>query len=121
MGAVPPIHLREIDLNLTNFCNLECIHCSYSSTTSKHEPALTTDVIKTVLVDAAGLGTKVVHWSGGEPATRPDMAELIAHAIALGYGMRLLRRLPRVPQRLRLREHPGRRPRVPVRVLRRHG
>lgn len=89
-GGVPPIRIREIDLNLTNFCNLECIHCSYSSTKSKHEPALTAEVIKGLLTEAAGLGTKVVHWSGGEPATRPDMAELIAHAIGLGYGMRLL-------------------------------
>ncbi len=89
-GGVPPIHLREIDLNLTNYCNLECVHCSYGSTRSKAEPALATDVVHRLLDEAKAIGTEVVHWSGGEPATRPDMADLIAHAHGLGFGMRLL-------------------------------
>lgn len=88
--GVPPIHLREIDLNLTNHCNLECIHCSYSSTKSKHEPSIDGAVVHRLLDEAAALGNEVVHWSGGEPATRPDMADLIAHASSLGFGMRLL-------------------------------
>jgi len=89
-GGVPPIRMREIDLNLTNYCNLECIHCSYSSTRSKSEPALSTEVVHRVLDEAAAMGNEVVHWSGGEPATRPDLAELIGHASSLGFGMRLL-------------------------------
>lgn len=90
VDRVPPIRLREIDCNLTNYCNLECIHCSYSSTRSKAEPALSTEVVHRLLDDAAALGNQVFHWSGGEPATRSDLAELIAHASTNGFGMRLL-------------------------------
>ena len=88
--GVPPIRLREIDLNLTNYCNLECIHCSYSSTRSRHEPSMSTETVHRLLDEAKALGNEVVHWSGGEPATRHDMAELIGHAADLGFGMRLL-------------------------------
>src|SRR5207253_420876 len=87
--ATPPIELREIDINVTNLCNLTCIYCSYASTPGKHEPALEPDVVHRLLDDAAGLGTRVIHFSGGEPVIRQDMAELIAHASSLGFKLRM--------------------------------
>jgi radical SAM protein with 4Fe4S-binding SPASM domain len=89
-GAVPPIRLREIDFNVTNLCNLACRHCSYSSTPDKQEPTLAGDVVHRVLDEAASMGNRVVHWSGGEAAVRPDIGDLIEHASRLGFGMRLL-------------------------------
>src|SRR5205823_4681666 len=73
VAPAPPVDLREIDINVTNLCNLECIYCSYSSTPGKHEPSLAGDRIHAVLEQAAALGTRVVHFSGGEPVVRGDM------------------------------------------------
>jgi radical SAM protein with 4Fe4S-binding SPASM domain len=87
--GVPPIELREIDINVTNLCNLTCVYCSYSSTPGRDEPALDPDVIADLLGDAASIGNKVVHFSGGEPVIRRDMPDLIARAAALGFKMRM--------------------------------
>ena len=89
MTAVPPIELREIDINVTNLCNLTCVYCSYASTPGRDEPALDADVIAGLLDDAARAGNKVVHFSGGEPVIRRDMPDLIAHAASLGFKMRM--------------------------------
>lgn len=88
-AAVPPVQLREIDINVTNLCNLRCVYCSYSSTPGRHEPSLPGERVHDVLQQAAALGTRVVHFSGGEPVIRPDMPELIAHASSLGFKMRM--------------------------------
>ncbi len=87
--GAPPVRLREIDINVTNLCNLECIYCSYSSTPGKDEPELARSRLLQVLDEAAALGTRVIHFSGGEPVIRPDMPEIIAHAAALGFKMRM--------------------------------
>jgi radical SAM protein with 4Fe4S-binding SPASM domain len=89
MSGAPPIELREIDINVTNLCNLTCVYCSYSSTPSRDEPALDAGVIRGLLDDAALIGNKVVHFSGGEPVIRKDMPDLIAHAAGLGFKMRM--------------------------------
>src|ERR1044072_3179963 len=89
MTAVPPIELREIDVNVTNLCNLTCVYCSYASTPGRDEPALEADVITGLLDDAASIGNKVVHFSGGEPVIRRDMPDLGAHAARLGFKMRM--------------------------------
>ena len=52
-AAVPPIELREIDINVTNLCNLTCVYCSYASTPGRDEPALDASVITALLDDAA--------------------------------------------------------------------
>ncbi|HEX2046204.1 MAG TPA: radical SAM protein [Acidimicrobiales bacterium] len=89
-GEVPPIKLREVDVNVSNLCNLTCIHCSYASTPDKGEPSLPGGVIHRLLDEAADLGTRAVHWSGGEPLIRRDLDELVAHGSSLGLGMRVL-------------------------------
>ena len=89
-GGGPPVRLQELDINVSNLCNLQCLHCSYASTPLRAEPTLPGDVIHRILDEAAALGNKTVHWSGGEPVIRPDMPELIAHGASIGFSMRLL-------------------------------
>lgn len=89
IARVPPIELREIDINVTNLCNLTCVYCSYASTPGKDEPELERSVIGAVLDDAAAIGNRVVHFSGGEPVIRKDMPDLIAHASRNGFKMRM--------------------------------
>lgn len=88
--GVPPIAMREIDVNVTNFCNLECIHCSYESTPGKHEPSLDADVVHRLMDQAKAMGNEVMHWSGGEALLHPNIGDFIEHGVELGYGMRLL-------------------------------
>ena len=88
-GRAPAVQLREIDLNITNLCNLECIYCSFSSTPGRHEPAIPAGEVHTLLDTAAAMGNRVIHFSGGEPIIRPDMPEFIAHAADLGFKMRM--------------------------------
>ncbi|MBM3483570.1 MAG: radical SAM protein [Alphaproteobacteria bacterium] len=88
-GPSPAIHLREIDLNITNRCNLECIYCSFSSTPSRAEPEIPPREVHTLLDRAAAMGVRVIHFSGGEPIIRADMPEFIAHATDLGFKMRM--------------------------------
>jgi len=87
--TAPKIRLREIDLNITNRCNLECIYCSFSSTPDRREPEVPAAEVHRLLDTAAAMGNKVIHFSGGEPIIRPDMPEFIAHAAALGFRMRM--------------------------------
>jgi AdoMet-dependent heme synthase len=89
VARVPPIELREIDINVTNLCNLTCVYCSYASTPGRDEPELDRAVIDSLLDDAKSIGNKVVHFSGGEPVIRKDMPDLIAHASRNGFKMRM--------------------------------
>ena len=73
----------------TILCNLECVYCSYASTPGKDEPSLPAALAHDVLEQAAALGNRVVHFSGGEPIIRADMPEFIAHAADLGFKMRM--------------------------------
>ncbi len=86
---VPRVALREIDINVTNFCNLECVYCSYSSTRDSNEPRIPAKAMHRLLDEAAAMGVRVVHFSGGEPVTRADMPEFISHGVRLGFKMRM--------------------------------
>ena len=85
----PPVRLREIDLNITNRCNLECIYCSFSSTPDRREPEIPADQVHRMLDTAAAMGNQVIHFSGGEPIIRADMPEFITHSAELGFKMRM--------------------------------
>lgn len=69
--------------NLTNRCNLSCLHC-YSKATLESEDALTTDAIFATMGDMARSGIKFIIFSGGEPLTRHDIFEIAARARELG-------------------------------------
>lgn len=71
--------LKEIDLHVTNRCNLNCIHCSLDS--NKWElPEIDIEQIVNCLDDAVKLGLKELHITGGEPLLREDIFEIIKQA-----------------------------------------
>jgi Fe-coproporphyrin III synthase len=90
-SRVPP-HLLHFSLdkkpvvvwNVTRRCNLFCMHCYAESQNREYSGELTTDEGKALLEDLAAFGAPTVLFSGGEPLTRPDLFDLIAHARALG-------------------------------------
>ena len=85
MTAVePPLALLA---ELTHRCPLRCPYCSNPLELTRASAELDTTLWKRVLSEAAALGVLQVHFSGGEPLARRDLAELVRHAAAVGlYG-----------------------------------
>ena len=71
--------------NVTPACNLKCQHC-YAVTTDTTSDMLSHAEGLRLIVDLAEFGCPVLLFSGGEPMTRKDLPDLIAHAV--GRGMR---------------------------------
>lgn len=69
--------------NTTNKCNMFCDHC-YRESGQEAAGELTTIQAKTLIEEVARAGFKIMIFSGGEPLTREDIFELIAHAKACG-------------------------------------
>ena len=85
MTAVePPLALLA---ELTHRCPLRCPYCSNPLELSRASAELDTESWKRVLGEAAVLGVLQVHFSGGEPLVRRDLADLVRHAAEIGlYG-----------------------------------
>lgn len=65
---------------LTHRCPLQCAYCSNPLSLDGPKGELTTSEWMKILDEAAALGVLQVHFSGGEPMARPDLAALVAHA-----------------------------------------
>jgi PqqA peptide cyclase len=78
---MPPIP-RPLALlaELTYRCPLKCPYCSNPLELDRYRNELDTATWQRVLEEAAQLGVVQVHFSGGEPLVRHDLAELIRHA-----------------------------------------
>lgn len=79
--------LGQLDIELTERCNNDCIHCCINRPANDadaraHE--MTTEQVKDILQQAAGLGCLQVRLTGGEPLLRPDLPELYLYARRLG-------------------------------------
>ena len=80
MTHPPPISLLA---ELTHRCPLQCPYCSNPIELERGGGELDTATWCRVLDQAAALGVLQVHFSGGEPTLRADLAELVGHAAAL--------------------------------------
>jgi pyrroloquinoline quinone biosynthesis protein E len=65
---------------LTYRCPLKCPYCSNPLELARFRQELDTPTWQRVLAEAAALGVVQVHFSGGEPLVRRDLAELVRHA-----------------------------------------
>src|ERR1700720_1622296 len=78
MTAVdPPLAMLA---ELTHRCPLRCPYCSNPLELSRASGELDTASWKRLLGEAAALGVLQVHFSGGEPLVRRDLADLVARA-----------------------------------------
>ncbi|MEM2144587.1 MAG: radical SAM protein [Candidatus Jordarchaeaceae archaeon] len=71
--------LKELCLEITNVCPLNCIHCS-GKCNLKSSLALSIDKIKQIINDFAFLGGKTLEISGGEPLLHPALPQIINYA-----------------------------------------
>lgn len=81
----------------TQACELACKHCRASAMPGPIPGELSTDQGKNLLDQAKDLGTPLIVLSGGDPASRPDLFELIRHGKGLGLRMATI---PAATQRL---------------------
>lgn len=73
-------------LEVSDRCNEVCVHC-YQEQGKKGE--MTTEQIKVVMDELAAMGVLVLTISGGEATLRPDFIELLEHARARSFAIRL--------------------------------
>lgn len=66
--------------NITQNCNLSCLHCYANATLARNSREITTEAAKKVIDNLANFKVPVLLFSGGEPLLRPDLPELAAYA-----------------------------------------
>ena len=86
-GVPAPLGLLA---ELTHRCPLACPYCSNPLTLENRADELDAASWARVFQQAAALGVLQVHLSGGEPASRRDLAEIVAVAHAAGLYTNLI-------------------------------
>jgi len=79
----PDIGLKNLCIEITNKCMLNCIHCSSKANSKSNDMLLFSDV-KNILLDAVSEGVKNLSISGGDPLLHPEFKEIISFAKKLG-------------------------------------
>ena len=75
---------RLIALELTQSCNLKCMHCRASATRERDPNELSTQEIKDIIDDIASFSRPTLILTGGEPLIRKDIYEIARHATKKG-------------------------------------
>lgn len=74
---------------VTQACDLACVHCRASAQPDRHPLELSTDEGKGLINQIAALKVPVFVLTGGDPIKRPDLFELIGHACSQGVRVSL--------------------------------
>ena len=86
-SAPPPLAMLA---ELTHRCPLSCPYCSNPLELTARQRELTADDWARVFAEAADLGVLQLHISGGEPASRTDLVQIVASARAAGLYTNLI-------------------------------
>jgi radical SAM protein with 4Fe4S-binding SPASM domain len=95
--------LARLDIELTERCNNDCLHCSINlpiGDAAARAREWSTASWKALLEDAAGLGCLVVRITGGEPLVRGDLEAIYHHARKLGLRVMLFTNATLITPRL---------------------
>jgi radical SAM protein len=74
---------------VTQACDLACVHCRASAQPNRHPMELSTDEGKQLIDQIAAMKVPVFVLTGGDPIKRPDLFELIEHARSGGVRVSL--------------------------------
>lgn len=80
--------LRELYVELSNNCPLECLHCS-SLASPQGDMFIDYHEMQKMLIEAKRLGAEKLILSGGEPFLYPKIWELLPYAQELGFQTKL--------------------------------
>ena len=69
---------------VTQACDLACVHCRASAQSERHPSELTTEQGYRLLDEIRRFGEPLMVFTGGDPLKRPDLFELIRHSVGLG-------------------------------------
>ncbi|MCX6559336.1 MAG: radical SAM protein [Candidatus Aminicenantes bacterium] len=86
----PGRRLRQLDLELTERCNFNCLHCTINrpaDDTDAEASEMSLEKIVEILRQATALGVLTVRFTGGEPLLRPDFDDI--YQAARGLGLRV--------------------------------
>ncbi|MCI2421572.1 radical SAM protein [Saccharopolyspora sp. K220] len=73
-------------VELTNRCNLRCVHCyTESHPASGHRDVLTAVDYESLMVDAYRIGCRRIQFIGGEPQLSRDFMRLLSRANEIGF------------------------------------
>lgn len=75
-----PKALPKLDLNVTNLCNLRCVHCCFKSGEKCYEE-MSLEQIRRLLIDFKKLGGTRIDVTGGEPFMRRDILDILELAV----------------------------------------
>jgi len=71
--------LESAQIEITNKCNLSCVHC-FNNSGNPYPNELTTPEILSLLDTLSSMGVYHVTITGGEPLTHPDLFTIVEHA-----------------------------------------
>jgi pyrroloquinoline quinone biosynthesis protein E len=90
MNAMVPSRPVGLLAELTHRCPLGCPYCSNPLKLDQRQTELDTGSWRRIFSEASAIGILHVHLSGGEPAARRDLSELVAHCAGLGLYSNLI-------------------------------
>ncbi len=80
---------RSCFWEITQACNLRCIHCESSSGEAAKDELSTAEALD-LAAELAGIGCREVMLTGGEPLVRPDWAVIAERLVQLGMGVAVI-------------------------------
>lgn len=95
--------LVRLDLELTERCNNDCLHCSVNLPAGDRQARareMTTAAVEKILAEAADLGCLTVRLTGGEPLLRDDFEEIYISARKRGLKVLLFTNATLISPRL---------------------
>ena len=72
---------------VTRACALRCVHCRADANSLRDPLELGTEEGYVLLDQVRDLGSPVLVITGGDPLERPDLFELLSHAVANGLSV----------------------------------
>ena len=69
---------------VTQACDLACVHCRASAQSERHPHELTTGQGYALLDEIRAFGEPLMVFTGGDPLKRPDLFELIRYSVKIG-------------------------------------
>src|SRR5215469_8144516 len=69
---------------VTQACDLACVHCRASAQPDRHPQELTTDQGYRLLDEIRRFGEPLMVFSGGDPLKRPDLFDLVRYSVKIG-------------------------------------
>ena len=81
-------YLKELYVELSNNCLLECLHCS-SLASPQGNTFIGSSFMQKLLIEGKKLGSENLFLSGGEPLLYPEIWDLLDFATKLEYKIRI--------------------------------